>query len=165
MVADGLYMTVAVKKFLEDNCITFVSKPQTNKKNAEGPLDPRDLKVQIYKGRAIVENVYADDQNFRGFATRYDKLMSSFRGGIELTTWHYGGRPHKVRKSKYLEGCRKFCLGSCRNLGVVRVGVRPCSGSHLTGVLVGWFPVRAARLVFVFTRGQPSLIFYATQCR
>ena len=104
VVADGLYMTVAVRKFLADNGITFVSKPQTNKKNAEGPLDPRDPKVQIYKGRAIVENVYADDQNFRGFATRYDKLMSSFCGGIELTTWHYEGRPHKVRKSKYLEG-------------------------------------------------------------
>ena len=103
VVADGLYMTVAVKEFLAGHGITFVSKPQTNKRKAEGPVDPRDPNVQIYKGRAIVENVYADDQNFRGFATRYDKLMSSFCGGIELTTWHYEGRPHKIRKSKYLE--------------------------------------------------------------
>ena len=104
VVADGLYRTVAVQKFLADRGITFVSKPQTNKRKAEGPVDPRDPNVVIYKGRGIVENVYSDDQNFRGFATRYDKLMSSFCGGIELTTWHYEGRPHKVRKSKYLEG-------------------------------------------------------------
>ena len=38
VVADGLYRTVAVKKFLADLCITFVSKPQTNKKNAAGPV-------------------------------------------------------------------------------------------------------------------------------
>ena len=104
VVADGLYRTVAVKKFLADLCITFVSKPQTNKKNAAGPVDPRDPNVVIYKGRGIVENVYSDDQNFRGFATRYDKLMSSFCGRIELTTWHDEGRPRKMRKSKYREG-------------------------------------------------------------
>ena len=104
VVADGLYRTVAVRNFLADHGITFVSKPQTNKKNAEGPVDPQDPNVVIYKGRAIVENVYSDDQNFRGFATRYDKLMLSFCGGVELTTWHYEGRPRKMRKSKYLEG-------------------------------------------------------------
>ena len=104
LVADGLYRTKDVKKFLAEHDIDFVSKPETNKRGAEGPLDPRDPHVQIYKGRAIVENVYADDQNFRGFATRYDKLMTTFRGGIELTTWHYEGRPHVQRMSKYLEG-------------------------------------------------------------
>ena len=95
---------MAVQKFLAYHGITFVSKPQTNKRNAEGPVDPRDPNVVIYKGRGIVENVYSDDQNFRGFATRYDKLMSSFCGGIELTTWHYEGRPHKVREVQVFGG-------------------------------------------------------------
>ena len=104
VLADGLYRTVAVRRFLADHGITFVSKPETNKRNAEGPVGPRDPNVVIYKGRGIVENVYADDQNFRGFATRYDKTLSSFCGGFELTTWYYESRPHKVRKSKYLEG-------------------------------------------------------------
>ena len=104
VVADGLYRTAAVRQFLADRDIQFVSKPETNKRNAEGPLDPRDPNVAIYKGRGIVENVYADDKNFREFSTRYDKLMATFCGGFELTTWHYEGRPHTVRKSKYLEG-------------------------------------------------------------
>ena len=103
VVADGLYRTVAVKTFLAEHGIEFVSKPETNKRNAEGPIDPRDPNVAIYKGRGIVENVYADDKNFRAFSTRYDKLMATFCGGFELTTWHYEGRPHQVRKSKYLE--------------------------------------------------------------
>ena len=51
---------------LAKNNIKLVSKPEVNKPEAKGPLDPRDPNVQIYKGRAIVENVYADDQNFRG---------------------------------------------------------------------------------------------------
>ena len=29
--------------------------------------------------------------------------MATFGGGFELTTWRYEGRPHQVRKSKYLE--------------------------------------------------------------
>ena len=99
LVADGLYKTAAVAKFLADNNIRFVSKPGTNKRNAEGPVDPRDPDVVIYKGRGIVENVYADDQNFLAFAYRYDKLLSSFCGGFELTTWHYEGRPHTVATS------------------------------------------------------------------
>ena len=103
VLADGLYRTVAVREFLADHDVIFVSKPETNKRNAEGPVDPRDPKVVIYKGRAIVENVYSDDKNFRGIAMRSDKLMSTFCGGFELTTWHYQGRPHNWRKSKYLE--------------------------------------------------------------
>ena len=103
-VADGLYRTAAVRKFLADRDIEFVSKPETNQRNAEGPLDPRDHNVSIYKGRGIVENVYADDKNFRAFATRYDKLKVTFDGGFQLTTWHYEGRPHQQRKMKYLEG-------------------------------------------------------------
>ncbi len=104
VVADGLYRTHAVRKFLADHDIKFVSKPETNKRGAEGPLDPRDPNVSIYKVRGIVENVYADDKNFRAFSTRYDKLMATFCGEFELTTWHYEGRPRTMRKMKYLEG-------------------------------------------------------------
>ena len=86
VVADGLYRTAAVRQFLADGDIQFVSKPETNKRNAEGPLDPRDPNVAIYKGRGIVENAYSDDKNFRAFSTRYGKLMATFCGGFELTT-------------------------------------------------------------------------------
>lgn len=103
LVADGLYRTVAVREFLAEHDIEFISKPETNKRNAEGPIDPRDPRVVIYKGRGIVENVYVDDKNFRAFSTRYDKLIVTFTGGFDLTSWHYEGRPHEVRKSKYLE--------------------------------------------------------------
>ena len=70
LAADGLYRTVAVRKFLADHDIEFVPKPETNKRNAEGPIDLRDPKVAIYKARGIVENVYADDKSFRAFSTR-----------------------------------------------------------------------------------------------
>ena len=104
VVADGLYRTEAVKRFTDENDIVFVSKPETNQRNAEGPIDPRDPKVIIYMGRHIVENVYADDKNFRAIAMRHDKLMVTFCGGFELTTWHYEGRPHVQRNAKYFEG-------------------------------------------------------------
>ena len=59
--------------------------------------------VWSYKGRHLIENVFADMKEFRGIATRYHKLASTFCGGMHLMSWHLGTRGRKSRSSKYLE--------------------------------------------------------------
>ena len=43
-----------------------------------------------YKGRNVVERSFNDHKQWRGIATRYDKLATSYRGGVVLraiTIW------------------------------------------------------------------------------
>ena len=59
--------------------------------------------VWSYKGRHLVENVFADLKEFRGIATRYHKLVTTFCAGLHLVSWHLRTRGRKSRSSKYLE--------------------------------------------------------------
>ncbi|EJO9764943.1 transposase [Klebsiella pneumoniae] len=38
----------------------------------------------IYKARHVVENMFATLKHFRGLATRYDKLKSSYSSNVAL---------------------------------------------------------------------------------
>ena len=75
----------------------------------------RNRKVQIpydvwsYKGRHLVENVFADIKEFRGIATRYHKLVVTFCAGLHLVSWHLRARGRKPRSSKYLESKFRSC--------------------------------------------------------
>ena len=51
---------------------------------------PPDFDAVTYKGRNVVERSFNDHKQWRGLATRYDKLASVYRGGVVLraiTLW------------------------------------------------------------------------------
>lgn len=46
--------------------------------------------MEDYKGRNVVERGFCEDKQWRGLATRYDKLALNYRGGAVLraiTLW------------------------------------------------------------------------------
>lgn len=51
---------------------------------------PPDFDAATYKGRNVVERSFNDHKQWRGLATRYDKLATIYRGGVVLraiTLW------------------------------------------------------------------------------
>jgi transposase len=51
---------------------------------------PPDFDAATYRGRNVVERSFNDHKQWRGLATRYDKLASIYRGGVVLraiTLW------------------------------------------------------------------------------
>lgn len=45
---------------------------------------PPDFDAELYKGRNVIERSFNDHKQWRGLATRYDKLASTYRGGAVL---------------------------------------------------------------------------------
>ncbi len=45
---------------------------------------PPDFDAQTYKRRNVVERSFCDDKQWRGLATRYDKLAAVYRGAVVL---------------------------------------------------------------------------------
>jgi putative transposase len=51
---------------------------------------PPAFDAGIYKGRNVIERSFNDHKQWRGLATRYDKLAAVYRGGVVLraiTIW------------------------------------------------------------------------------
>jgi putative transposase len=51
---------------------------------------PPAFDAETYKGRNVVERSFNDHKQWRGLATRYDKLAAVYRGGVVLraiTIW------------------------------------------------------------------------------
>ena len=51
---------------------------------------PSSSAVTTYKGRNVIERSFNDHKQWRGLATRYDKLAAVYRGGVVLraiTIW------------------------------------------------------------------------------
>ncbi|MBK5239195.1 MAG: transposase [Actinomycetales bacterium] len=51
---------------------------------------PPAFDAEDYKGRNVVERSFNDQKQWRGIATRYDKLAITYRGGVVLraiTIW------------------------------------------------------------------------------
>lgn len=51
---------------------------------------PPTLDTATYQGRNVVERSFNDHKQWRGLATRYDKLAALYRGGVVLraiTIW------------------------------------------------------------------------------
>ena len=47
-------------------------------------LNPFDYDKEVYKGRHLIENLFAKLKQYRGIATRYDKTSQNFLGAIYL---------------------------------------------------------------------------------
>lgn len=57
------------------------------KSSRPGDLDdPRKISVWLYKNRSIIERFFARLKQFRGIATRYDKLKSTFFAAAQLVS-------------------------------------------------------------------------------
>ena len=65
-------------------------------------ISPQDYDKERYKGRHLVENMFADLKQFRGIATRYLKLVSSFEAFINLACWYLATKETRRGPSKYL---------------------------------------------------------------
>lgn len=57
------------------------------KSSRPGDLDdPRKISFRLYKNRNIIERFFARLKQFRGIATRYDKLKSTFFAAAQLVS-------------------------------------------------------------------------------
>jgi putative transposase len=92
---DKAYSSRAIRQHLRERDIVSVipepSDQQANRKRRGSrggrpvSYDPAD-----YKGRNVVERGLNEDKQWRGLATRYDKLALNYRGGavlIAITIW------------------------------------------------------------------------------
>ncbi len=69
-----------VLKKLAEQGVEAVIPPKSNRK------DPREYDKELYKARHLIENFFAKLKQYRAIATRYDKLASTFLGGIFLAS-------------------------------------------------------------------------------
>jgi len=70
----------------------------TRKKRGSNGGRPPTFDAELYKDRNVVERSFAWAKQWRGLATRYDKLAITYRAGITLNTilnWlkHIGDTP------------------------------------------------------------------------
>ncbi|WP_274541806.1 transposase [Komagataeibacter melaceti] len=63
---------------LEERRITPVIPSRKNRR------DPRKVSFRLYKNRNIIERFFARLKQFKGIATRYDKLKSTFFAALQL---------------------------------------------------------------------------------
>ena len=78
LLADKGYDSDALVATLEAREITPVIPPRANRK------EPRTTDFALYRERNLVERFFCKLKNYRGIATRYDKLASTFLGGVLL---------------------------------------------------------------------------------
>ncbi len=66
-----------IEKLEKQGCQAVVP-PKLNR------IEKRDYDKYLYKARHLIENFFAKLKQFRGIATRYDKLAENFLGSIYL---------------------------------------------------------------------------------
>lgn len=81
LLADRAYDVNALRKLLASKGIVATIPPSRARKI------PYGYDEDSYKGRHLVENLFADLKQFRGLATRYCKLASRFTSFIQLAWW------------------------------------------------------------------------------
>lgn len=89
LLGDKAYSSTAIRAYLRDRGITAtIAEPSNqarNRKNrgAAGGRPPA-FDAEAYKGRNIIERGFSQLKQWRGIATRYDKLATTFRGAALL---------------------------------------------------------------------------------
>ncbi|WEQ51312.1 IS5 family transposase [Komagataeibacter oboediens] len=76
-IADRAYDADPLIKKIEERQITPVIPSRKNRR------DPRKLSFRLYKNRNIIERFFARLKQFRGIATRYDRLKSTFLAALQ----------------------------------------------------------------------------------
>jgi putative transposase len=103
VLGDKAYSSRANRALLRSRGITAVipqPSDQVNHRLRRGSAGgrPPAFDPDTYKGRNVVERSFNDHKQWRGIATRYDKLAATYRGGVVLraiTLWlnHLGDTP------------------------------------------------------------------------
>lgn len=93
--ADRAYASKAVRRYLREHKITATIPEKKDviaarkRKGSKGGRLPT-FDAQSYKGRNVVERFFGNLKQWRGVATRYDKLAVVYRAGvmaIAVMTW------------------------------------------------------------------------------
>ncbi|WP_425324123.1 IS5 family transposase [Gordonia polyisoprenivorans] len=103
VLADKAYATGVNRDMLRDKGIKTVipeksTQVTSRKKRASKGGRPPAFDSDLYKGRNVVERSFAWSKQWRGLATRYDKLAITYRAGVTLNAilnWlqHLGDTP------------------------------------------------------------------------
>lgn len=83
IIADKAYDSDALIAWLTKQGIRAVIPPRRNRKVS------RDWAKETYRQRNVVERFYAHAKQFRRLATRFDKTVGSYRGGLLLVSARY----------------------------------------------------------------------------
>ena len=88
-LGDKAYSSKAIRKLLRDHGIQAVipepaDQIANRKRRGSRGGRPPSLDREIYKRRNVVERSFNDIKQWRGIATRYDKLAITYRGGVVL---------------------------------------------------------------------------------
>ena len=89
LLGDKAYSSRAIRTYLRDRAITTtIAEPDDQKRHRRnrGPRGgrPPKFKAERYKNRNIVERGFCHLKQWRGIATRYDKLATTFRAAALL---------------------------------------------------------------------------------
>lgn len=79
-IADKAYDADPLIEKLEERQITPVIPSRRNR------CYPRKIRFSLYKKRNEIERFFARLKQFRGIATRYDKLKSTFLAAVQLVS-------------------------------------------------------------------------------
>lgn len=95
LLGDKPYSSRANRELLRAKRVTTVIPQPADQKahrHRRGSHDgrPPAFDAELYKGRNVAERSFNDHKQWRGLATRYDKLATVYRGGVVLraiTIW------------------------------------------------------------------------------
>ena len=89
ILGDKAYSSRANRTLLSSRAIkTTIAQPAdqaaSRKRRGRAGGRPPAFDAEIYKGRNVVERSFNRIKDWRGLATRYDKLAITYRGGVVL---------------------------------------------------------------------------------
>lgn len=89
LLGDKAYSSRANRELLRSKRVTTVipqPSDQIAHRKRRGCVGgrPPAFDATTYKGRNVVERSFNDHKQWRGLATRYDKLATTYRGGVAL---------------------------------------------------------------------------------
>ena len=95
LLGDKAYSSRGIRQLLRDKRVkTVIPQPSDQvahrKRRGSAGGRPPSFDAETYRGRNVVERSFNDHKQWRGLATRYDKLAAVYRGGVVLraiTIW------------------------------------------------------------------------------
>jgi transposase len=95
LLGDKAYSSKANRELLRSKRVkTVIPQPcdqmAHRKRRGSAGGRPPALDIETYRGRNVIERSFNDHKQWRGLATRYDKLARVYRGGVVLraiTIW------------------------------------------------------------------------------
>jgi transposase len=95
LIGDKAYSSATNRDLLRRRRVkTVIAQPADQvahrRRRGRGGGRPPDFDAHAYRGRNVIERCFNDHKQWRGLATRYDKLATTYRGGLVLraiTIW------------------------------------------------------------------------------